>query len=224
MTDVSRLLEELQQALQTKIQRAVIQYQELTVEILVNDLLAVCQTLKENPSLKFEQLIDLCGIDYLHYGLSEWQTEKATSEGFSRGVLEMSRVSHPHQTLEQPTNRFAVIYHLLSVTHPHRLRLKVFLEDANPQLESVTAIWPVANWYEREAYDLFGFVFQNHPHLERLLTDYGFVGNPFRKDFPISGHTEVRYSETAQAIIQEPVSIEPRVLVPKTIREDNRYE
>jgi len=172
--------------------------------------------------------MDVSGVDYLSYGRSEWETASATSTGFSRGV---SRGNAPEageriaETKYEPSGRFAVVYHLLSVTHNHRLRLKVFCEDdQRPILDSVIDIWSAADWYEREVFDLYGIVFRGHPDLRRLLTDYGFIGHPFRKDFPLIGNVEMRYDSEKARVVYEPVSIEARTLVPKTIRSDNRYE
>lgn len=186
---------------------------ELTIEIAAQDIKSVCLILRDNPVFRFEMLMDLAGVDYLHYGLSEWTTDSATSTGFERGVKPLEQVTNPWT---KP--RFAVAYHLLSIFYNHRLRIKVFLPEENPMVDSVTNIWPSANWYEREAFDLYGILFANHPDLRRILTDYGFVGHPFRKDFPLSGHVEVRYDKKQKRVIYEPVDITPRVLVPKIIR------
>jgi len=203
---------------------------ELTVEVSTVDLKAVCTSLRDDPDLAFEVLADLSGIDYLDYGLEEWQTQRATGTGFSRGVsrrvgdAEAPAPDAAGEGSAQP-RRFAVVYHLLSITHNRRLRLRVYCEPGEPPLaDSVVDIWPGANWYEREAFDLFGILFRGHPDLRRILTDYGFVGNPFRKDFPLSGHVEVRYDPDKQRVIYQPVSIEPRTLVPRVIRRDHRYE
>jgi len=168
--------------------------------------------LRDNNLFKFEQLTDLCAVDYLHYGLDEWNTVLATRQGFSRGVTH----HYPDLQLKTPS-RFAVVYHLLSVALNQRLRVKVFVND-DLRLPSVIDIWESANWYEREAFDLYGILFENHPDLRRILTDYGFIGHPFRKDFPLSGEVEVRYDATEGRVIYEPVNITPRTLVPKTIR------
>ena len=166
---------------------------EVTVVVKAGDLLSVAQTLRDHPDLRFEELIDLCGMDYMDYGDGVWEGQ-----------------------------RFAVVYHLLSVSLNHRLRLRVFAaEDSFPVVDSVLDIWSAANWFEREAFDLFGIVFEGHPDLRRILTDYGFVGHPFRKDFPISGNVEMRYDPDQQRVIYQPVSIEERVLVPRIVREEN---
>ena len=194
---------------------------ELSYEAAANDLLAVAQILRDAPELKFEMCMDVCGVDYLVHGRDEWNTETATSSGFSRGVARSS----PRQSAVQPGRRFAAVYHLLSVSLNQRLRLRVFCaDDDQPMVDSVTGIWAGANWFEREAFDLFGILFRGHPDLRRLLTDYGFIGHPFRKDFPLSGNVEVRYDPEKGRVVYQPVSIDPRVLVPKVIRHDNRYD
>jgi NADH-quinone oxidoreductase subunit C len=193
---------------------------ELAYETDAHTLLAVCRTLRDAPDLKFEMLMDLAGVDYLHYGLDDWQTEGATRSGFSRGRVEPLDVP---QT-DEP-GRFAVVYNLLSITHNQRLRLTVKCPDtAEPLIDSVVPVWAGANWFEREAFDLFGILFRGHPDLRRILTDYGFIGHPFRKDFPLIGNVEVRYDPEKQRVVYQPVSITPRVLVPKVIRHDHRYE
>ena len=200
---------------------------ELTVELAAADLVTVATELRDAPQFQFEVLADLSGIDYLTYGREEWQTQRATGTGFSRGVKALERAS-PAPASEEGVDgarRFAVVYHLLSISHNRRLRLRVHCEPGEPPLlDSVVGVWPGANWYEREAFDLFGILFRGHPDLRRLLTDYGFVGHPFRKDFPLSGHVEVRYDPEKKRVIYQPVSIEPRVLVPKVIRADHRYD
>ncbi len=186
---------------------------EIAIEVAPEDLLEVCQGLRDAPDLAFEQLTDLSGIDYLDFGRSEWATESATSSGFSRGVergAERGGDGGP---------RFAVAYHLLSVARNTRLRLRCRLAPGEPPLvDSVAGVWASANWYEREAFDLFGILFRGHPDLRRILTDYGFIGHPFRKDFPLTGRVEVRYDPARGRVVYEPVSIEPRTVVPKVIR------
>jgi NADH-quinone oxidoreductase subunit C len=192
---------------------------ELCYEVQPDKLRQVCRTLRDDPALKFEILIDLAGVDYLDYASSEWKTYSATASGFSRGVSRDAPRA-PHDGA-----RFAVAYQLLSVTHNHRLRLRARCEDAeDPIIDSVVDVWPGANWFEREAFDLFGILFTGHPDLRRILTDYGFIGHPFRKDFPLIGNVEVRYDADKQRVIYEPVTIDPRTLVPKVIRDDNRYD
>jgi NADH-quinone oxidoreductase subunit C len=164
---------------------------ELTIVAQATDLLSMAGTLRDHPGLKFEQLIDLCGLDYQGYGNGRYD-----------GL------------------RYAVVYHLLSVSSNHRLRLKVFAtDDEFPVMDSVMGIWPSANWFEREAFDLFGIMFPGHPDLRRILTDYGFIGHPFRKDFPLSGFVEVRYDPDQKRVVYQPVSIEPRETVPRVVRE-----
>jgi NADH-quinone oxidoreductase subunit C len=175
--------------------------------------------LRDAPEFQFEMLMDLCGVDYLHYGVSDWSTEQATETSFSRGV----EPTHSGLQISWDKPRFAVVYHLLSIQHNQRLRLKTFTDNDPPIIPSVIEIWNSANWYEREAFDLFGILFDGHPDLRRILTDYGFIGHPFRKDFPVSGNVEMRYSAKEGRVLYEPVSITPRTLVPKTIRDDNRY-
>ena len=192
---------------------------ELTFEVPAGQLVSVCRCLRDDPELKFEQLIDLTGVDYLQYGRVEWATESASNMGFSRG----RDLAGPAG--EGSGRRFAVVYHLLSVAHNRRIRLRAWCEPGEPpMLDSVVDIWSSANWNEREAFDLFGILFRGHPDLRRILTDYGFVGHPFRKDFPLIGNVEVRYDEARGRVVYEPVAIEPRTLVPRVIREDNRYE
>jgi NADH-quinone oxidoreductase subunit C len=200
---------------------------ELGYRVGAEDLLSVCRTLRDEPELKFEMLMDVCAVDYLVYGEDEWQTNSATGTGFSRGTLR-GNVPPPADDVEpvtyRPQGRFAVVYHLQSITHNHRLRLKTFCaDDELPLVDSVHDVWNAADWFEREAFDLFGILFRGHPDLRRLLTDYGFIGHPFRKDFPLIGNVEMRYDPIKGRVVYEPVSIEPRTLVPKVIRDDARY-
>ena len=193
---------------------------ELAYEVEPGALLSVCRTLRDVPELRFEMLMDLAGLDYLHYGLDDWQTTSATRSGFSRARVARSQPPDP----EMP-GRFAVAYQLLSITHNRRMRLRVKCPDAQePVVDSVTGVWASANWFEREAFDLFGILFRGHPDLRRILTDYGFIGHPFRKDFPLGGNVEVLYDAEKKRVVYQPVSIVPRVLVPKVIRHDHRYE
>ncbi len=193
---------------------------ELAYETDAAALLGVCGTLRDAPDLRFQMLMDLAGVDYLHYGLDDWQTDSATRSGFSRAQRAQQGPPEP-----DAPGRFAVVYQLLSVTHNRRLRLKVRCPDtAEPAVDSVIDVWAGANWFEREAFDLFGIVFRGHPDLRRILTDYGFIGHPFRKDFPLTGNVEVQYDPDRQRVVYRPVSITPRVLVPKVIRHDHRYE
>jgi len=177
----------------------------LTLEVRREDLLHVCRLLRDDPDFAYVQLIDVCGMDYLEYGKSD-----LPNGGTTGGVA--PRRAHP--------SRFGVVYHLLSLTHNHRLRLRTYLDDEMPLVPSVTEIWNSANWFEREAFDLFGIVFEGHPDLRRILTDYGFIGHPFRKDFPLIGQVEMRYDPDKQRVVYQPVTIEPRVLVPRVIREE----
>jgi len=201
---------------------------ELGYRVPPDDLLEVCRTVRDAPELKLEVLIDVCGVDYQDYGKDEWQTSSATGTGFSRGTLRgaPSLAEDAEQAMAyHPAGRFAVVYHLLSVTHNHRLRLKTFApDDARPIVDSVYDVWNAADWFEREAFDLYGILFRGHPDLRRLLTDYGFIGHPFRKDFPMIGNVEMRYDPAKGRVVYEPVSIEPRTLVPKVIRDDARYQ
>jgi NADH-quinone oxidoreductase subunit C len=177
---------------------------ELTLVVKAGDMLPVFTRLRDDADLRFEELIDVCGIDY-----STWGGELCEDGKYLPDV--------PHEGA-----RFAAVYHLLSVTHNWRLRVRVFAtDDEMPMLDSVTGIWPSANWYEREAFDLYGIIFTGHPDLRRILTDYGFVGNPFRKDFPLSGHVEMRYDAAQQRVVYEPVTVEPRQITPRTMREEN---
>jgi NADH-quinone oxidoreductase subunit C len=186
--------------------------------------LAVATALRDHPELRFEVLIDLAGVDYLQFGESEWKTQRATGSGFSRGRHTQGETAEAVAFGGRP-GRFAVTVQLLSITHNRRLTLRAFCADHDePMLDSLVSVWASANWFEREAFDLFGILFRGHPDLRRLLTDYGFIGHPFRKDFPLIGNVEVRYDPRKQRVVYEPVSIEPRVLVPRVIREDNRYD
>jgi NADH-quinone oxidoreductase subunit C len=189
---------------------------EIAIEVAPADLVSVCKELRDAPELAFEQLIDLSGIDYLEYGRSEWTTEAATSSGFSRGVERPTPAEAP-----AAEGRFAVSYQLLSVSRNARLRVRCRCPAGEPpMIDSVTGVWAVADWFEREAFDLYGILFRGHPDLRRILTDYGFIGHPFRKDFPLSGQVEVRYDPSRGRVVYEPVSIEPRVTVPKVIRKE----
>ena len=191
---------------------------EITIEVTLENLIETLTALRDKPAFDFDTLIDLCGVDYLGYGESEWKTQSATSSGFTRGS------SHHDLVAENNDLRFAVVYHLLSLENNHRVRVRVRIADGDPPIvPTCLDVWASANWYEREAFDLFGILFEGHPDLRRLLTDYGFMGHPFRKDFPLIGHVEVRYDPEKGRVAYEPVSIEERVLVPKVIRHDNRY-
>jgi NADH-quinone oxidoreductase subunit C len=202
----------------TILQSVVIAQDEVTAECDVTSIKNILLQLRDHKSFAFDQLIDVCAVDYLQYGDSQWETEYATESGFSRGVEWKAAKEY---ATSKP--RFAVVYHLLSIKKNHRLRIKVFLEERKLIIPSAHDIWKSANWFEREAYDLYGILFDGHPDLRRILTDYGFIGHPFRKDFPLSGHVEMRYDAHLQKVIYDPVDIVPRTLVPKVIRDDNRY-
>ena len=190
---LQRLHDALVSVLGERVTRLVEHVGELTLEVPAAEYRETAQVLRDHPDLRFQQLIDLCGVDYLHYG-----------DG------------------ERSGPRFAAVSQLLSVHHNWRLRLRAFCpDDGLPMIESLIGVWPSANWFEREAFDLFGIVFAGHPDLRRILTDYGFIGHPFRKDFPISGNVEMRYDPDQQRVIYQPVTIEPREIVPRVIREEN---
>lgn len=218
MTKIENLVGQLKAELATYIVDVAVAQEEVTVECDVNHLRLVMQELRDGDAFAFDQLIDLCAVDYLLYGEYDWETNSATENGFSRGV---ERQEAKAFTFNKP--RFAVVYHLLSTKKNHRLRVKFFVSEDHLMVPSVHHLWKSANWFEREAYDLYGILFNGHPDLRRLLTDYGFIGHPFRKDFPLSGQVEMRYDAKLAKVIYEPVDIVPRVVVPKVIRNDNRY-
>ena len=201
---------------------------EVTLEVASADWAQVIRSLRDEPDFGFEQLIDVCGVDYLSYGEDEWDTSDVSSEGFSRGVEGSGpgRFNWENRPKGRgPDRRFAAVAHLLSVQHNRRLRVRCFaLDHSLPVVPSLVELFPVANWFEREAFDLFGIIFEGHPDLRRILTDYGFVGHPFRKDFPLIGNVEVRYDAEQKRVIYQPVSIEPRVTVPRVVREDSRWQ
>jgi NADH-quinone oxidoreductase subunit C len=218
VSDLQTLQADLADAFGDTLQSSQIAFKELTIEVAPDDLLTVATALRDEHG--FEILIDLCGVDYLTYGESEWDAEASS---FSRGVKRKSDdlfdFDKQSATASFDGKRFAVVTHLLSIQHNQRLRLKVYCDDNDmPTVESVSAIWNGVNWFEREAFDLYGILFANHPDLRRILTDYGFVGHPFRKDFPLEGQVEMRYDEESKRVIYEPVSIEPRVSTPRIIR------
>lgn len=202
---------------------------EVNAIVSAENLVEVATGLRDGEDFQFEQLIDIAGVDYSQFGQAEWQTNDASRAGFSRGVNAADTTGRLQfgdelESAVEPGKRFAAAYHLLSYSKNRRLRLKVYAaDDSFPVLPTVTGVWAVANWYEREAFDLFGILFSDHPDLRRILTDYGFIGHPFRKDFPLIGNVEMRYDPVKERVVYEPVSIEPRVLVPKVIRHDNRY-
>lgn len=190
-----QLASRVQQRFSSQISATHVEFGELTVELPREHIRSVCTALRDEDGFKFEQLIDVCGVDYLTYGDGVW--------------------SGP---------RFAVVYHLLSVSNNQRIRLRAFVDDHMPRIDSVNDIWNSANWFEREAFDLYGIAFDGHPDLRRILTDYGFIGHPFRKDFPISGNVEMRYDPEQGRVIYQPVTVEPRMLMQRVIRDDNRYQ
>lgn len=198
-----------------------LKHQELTAVVSRENLLPFSILLRDDVAFDFKCLVDVSGIDYLTYGQGEWKTNAATATGFSRGVDEGATFSSDGLF----PARFSVAYHLLSLTHRVRLRLKVFVPEEQgvpPSVDSVVKVWPSANWHEREVFDMFGIFFKGHPDLRRILTDYGFIGHPFRKDFPLVGIGEVRYDAGQQKVIYEPVTVVPRVLVPRVVRRSER--
>ncbi|MEM1080370.1 MAG: NADH-quinone oxidoreductase subunit C [Pseudomonadota bacterium] len=200
---------------------------QLTLELAPKHWVEACLILRDQSELDFDQLVDLCGVDYLGYGDDEWETAEATGTGFSRGVDHLGPGRFDWRSRPEAVdipNRFAVVIQLLSTRRNQRLRARCHPEDADfPTMASLLDVWASANWYEREAFDLFGIVFEGHPDLRRIMTDYGFIGHPFRKDFPLIGNVTVRYDEDRQRVVNEPTEIEPRVLVPRVIRRDSRY-
>lgn len=218
MTKAETLVTQLNKEVSEYILTLTFANDEVTIDCSVVDLISLLLQLRDNPAFLCDQLIDVCAVDYLHYGQYDWETEPATELGFSRAV----EVGESKACVwDKP--RFAVVYHLLSTVKNHRIRVKVAVDESNLIVPTVQTIWKSANWFEREAYDLYGILFDGHPDLRRILTDYGFIGHPFRKDFPLSGHVEMRYDATLQKVIYEPVDIVPRISVPKVIRHDNRY-
>jgi NADH-quinone oxidoreductase subunit C len=205
--DLNLLQENLPRLLDGKVVNLTSRLNELTVVIRAADLLQVMTRLRDDADLRFEQMMDLCGMDYSTYGSDICEGGAYLKSDFVPEVYPL---------------RFAVVYHLLSVRHNVRLRVRVFAEDNElPVLESVADIWSCANWYEREAFDLYGIIFTGHPDLRRILTDYGFVGSPFRKDFPLSGQVEMRYDPEQRRVIYQPVTVEPREITPRIIREEH---
>ena len=226
-----QLAERLSARFGERITNSDVAHAQATIEATPAHLVEVCTALRDEAEFRFEQLTDLCGVDFLGFGEGEWATsETATSQGFGRGVQGdnvqgrfgwENRPRHP-----QFLRRFASVAHLISYAHNIRLRVRCFApEDALPVLPTLTGVWPSANWYEREAFDLYGIVYEGHPDLRRILTDYGFVGHPFRKDFPLIGNVEVRYDPEAKRVVYEPVtSVTPRVTVARVVREDSRWK
>jgi NADH-quinone oxidoreductase subunit C len=204
---------------------SVIEFGELTLEVKAGQYYSLCLGLRNK--FGFEQLTDLTAVDYLHYGVAEWDTKTSGGGGFGRGVKAATAGRFQFDNAPVAANssepRFAVVVHLLSIRDNQRIRVKVWCEDNDmPLVDSVIDIWSSVNWYEREAFDLFGIIFKGHPDLRRILTDYGFIGHPFRKDFPLVGHVEMRYDEEQKRVVYEPVSIEPRVSTPRIIRDDTQ--
>lgn len=196
---LQRLCKNLTEVFGTRVQSLTLVGGEVTLEVSSADYFEVARTLRDHPDLRFEQLMDICGVDYVTYGRTD--------------LVDFSEGRSP---------RYAAVSHLLSVTHNWRLRLRVFAQDDGfPVVASVTPIWNSANWFEREAFDLFGIMFEGHDDLRRILTDYGFVGHPFRKDFPVSGYVEMRYDPEQKRVVYQPVTIEPREVTPRIIREEN---
>jgi NADH-quinone oxidoreductase subunit C len=211
--------DQLRQRFGDKLLSSAISTGQVTLEIMPADLIEVCSALRDEEQFLFTQLSDLCGVDYLAYGQAEWETQDTTSTGFSRGVS-----AGVYGENKDFAARFCVVYHLLSMQHNLRLRLRCIIKDEPARVSSVVSVWASANWYEREAFDLFGIMFDGHPDLRRILTDYGFIGHAFRKDFPLEGNVEVRYDPDKGRVVYQPVTIKNRVLVPKVIRKDNRYD
>ena len=181
---------------------AKVAYKELTIEVSKENLVQICQLLRDDQELAFDTVIDICGVDY-----STYEGSSDESKNLKKNLK----------------SRFASVYHLLSVTNNHRIRIKTWLDDDFPMVDSVVGIWSGADWFEREAFDLLGIIYSGHPDLRRILTDYGFIGHPLRKDFPLVGQVEMRYDANKQRVIYEPVTIEERVVIPRIIRDDNRY-
>lgn len=205
--DLNMLAENLREVFADKVVSLENRLGELTLVVAANDMQTVFARLRDDVKFRFEQLIDLCGMDYSTYGSV---------------VSEEGAYLRDDENVNPFKQRFAVVYHLLSVERNIRLRVRVFAEDdAMPTLSSVIEIWSSANWFEREAFDLYGIIFLGHPDLRRILTDYGFVGNPFRKDFPLSGHVEMRYDAEQRRVVYQPVTVEPREVTPRMIREEN---
>lgn len=192
-TKLETLEAALRNALGSHLKTLTVALGEVTIIVAAADYLSAMRILRDHADTRFEEMIDLCGVDYSAYGDGVW---------------------------EGP--RFAAVSHLLSLTHNWRVRVRVFApDDEMPLLSSMTSLWSTADWYEREAFDLFGILFEGHNDLRRLLTDYGFIGHPFRKDFPVSGYVEMRYDAEQRRVIYQPVTIEPREIIPRVIREEN---
>ena len=193
MSRLETLKEKVETALGDLCQSSTLAFGELTVEVAPERIIDVLTALRDDADVRMEQLIDLCGVDYLEY------------------------TEHLDREWDKP--RYAVVYHLQSISHNRRMRVRAFVEGEPPMLESAVTLWPIANWLEREAFDVMGIMFSGHPDLRRILTDYGFIGHPFRKDFPLSGHVEMRYDEEKRRVVYQPVTVEPRILTPRIRRE-----
>jgi NADH-quinone oxidoreductase subunit C len=228
---MSEVLTQHAEALQShfgdRLQALTLAVEEITIDVAPDQLVGVCTDLRDD--LGYEILVDLCGVDYSQFGRDEWATNETSATGFSRGVepASMGRLTFGDEletAIDEGEPRFASVIHLLSIAQNRRLRVKTFAADNSlPVVPSVSEVWASANWYERESFDLYGILYSDHPDLRRILTDYGFVGHPFRKDFPLVGNVEMRYDPEQKRVIYEPVTIEPRVLVPRVKREDHRY-
>ena len=193
---------------------------EVTMVVAARDLTEVMTALRDRSEFRFDQLTDVCGVDYGSYGQAGW-TGGASPDVAAQTLLDAPEQA-PNEAGQSRSKRFAAVYHLLSYVHNWRLRVRAYADDNEfPVVDSVVGVWPSANWFEREAFDLFGIMFTGHPDLRRILTDYGFVGHPFRKDFPIYGNVEMRYDPEQQRVIYQPVTIEPREIVPRIVREPN---
>lgn len=220
---LSKLQAHLEESLSGRLLASGIALGELSIEVGPASLIEVVKFLRDDSQSAFEQLIDVCGVDYLTYGSTEWDVGGSS---FTRGVKREFSFDDEGDEAQVGFDgkRFAVVIHLLSIKNNQRIRVKSFCEDNEfPVMDSVESIWSSANWFEREAFDLFGIMFNGHPDLRRILTDYGFIGHPFRKDFPLIGQVDMRYDEEQKRVVYEPVSIEPRVLVPRIIRKDQRF-
>jgi NADH-quinone oxidoreductase subunit C len=229
-TTPEQLVERLHARFGDRIDNAAVSVGQATIEVPPAHLVEVCTTLRDEADFRFVQLTDLCGVDFLSFGEDEWVTSQtATRQGFGRGV-QGDNVQGRFDWDNRPRNpqflrRFASVVHLLSYEHNIRLRVRSFAsEDTLPVVPTLTGIWSSANWYERESFDLYGIVYEGHPDLRRILSDYGFVGHPFRKDFPLIGNVEVRYDPESRRVVYEPVtSVTPRVTVARVVREDSRW-
>ncbi|HAZ60993.1 MAG TPA: NADH-quinone oxidoreductase subunit C [Gammaproteobacteria bacterium] len=221
---LSLLAERVQEALGEHLLELIEHRGQLTAIVAAAAWVDVARRLRDLPGLRFEQMIDLCGVDYAAWGVDEWTTARASNAGFSRAVREdLQDGVRPGVVSPAERGRFAVVAQLLSVQNNQRLRIRAHLPEDFPTIATLAGVWAAADWFEREAFDLFGILFDGHPDLRRILTDYGFVGHPFRKDFPLEGHVEVRYDPEQGRVVYQPVTIDNRVLVPRVIREDNRW-